>query len=109
MAEKREVCNIALGTIIKGDLRSENHIRLEGTVEGHVYCKGRLVLSDQGRITGNIECETAFIEGSVEGNMQVTTELHLSSTARVIGDVSCTALQVELGATLLGNCSMPKK
>ena len=109
MSDKREVCNLALGTVIEGDLRSDNHIRLEGKITGNVQCKGRLVLSGQAEIEGQVKCQTALVEGKITGNVQVDEELHLGSTARLVGDVQCSRLHIEPGAVFIGQCLMPGK
>ena len=100
--EELDVCNIAQGTTIKGNLKVESNIRLEGFIEGSVTCSGRLVLSKTGKIKGNILCKNIISEGIIEGDIVAKEKIHLLSTATTTGNIKYNCLQIDLGATLNG-------
>lgn len=103
-----EVCNIALGTIINGDFKAESNIRLEGEIHGSVSCAGRIVMSQNAHIKGDIICQNIVSEGKVEGNIIAKEKIHLFSTATVEGNIKYTTLQIEEGAIFNGQAICTK-
>lgn len=97
-----EVCNIAAGTTINGDFKAESNIRLEGSIYGNVTCSGRIVMSQNAHIKGDIFCQNIDSDGKVEGNIVAKQKIYLSSTAVIQGNIKYTALQIDEGAVLDG-------
>ena len=62
---------IAAGVEIAGDVIVTDGVRIDGQVVGNVLSKpdtkGLLVLSEQGRIEGNVRMHDAVINGTVQG------------------------------------------
>ena len=97
---------LAAGTIIKGNIITETDFRLDGSVEGDIQCKGKIVVGPKGSVTGNIIAENAEILGQITGNVQVTKKLVLKATAIIKGDISSRQLEIEPNAQLNGTCRM---
>jgi cytoskeletal protein CcmA (bactofilin family) len=97
------------GTVIKGDIKTNNDIRIDGVVEGLVYSDAKVVVGPSGKVLGDIMCQSADISGRVSGVIAVKELLFLKSTAWVDGDISTNKLVVEAGAKFNGNCSMGTK
>ncbi|MDC0014944.1 polymer-forming cytoskeletal protein [Flavobacteriales bacterium] len=97
---------IVENTSIKGDVDSQNNIRVDGKISGTLKVKGKLVLGVKGSVEGEIVCESAEIEGTIKGNIQVSGLLSLKSTARIEGDVTTQKLSIESGAIHNGLTSM---
>jgi cytoskeletal protein CcmA (bactofilin family) len=97
-----EVCNIASGTTINGDFKAESNIRLEGSIYGNVTCSGRIVMSQNSHIKGDIFCQNIDSNGKIEGNIVAKEKVHLSSTSVVEGNIKYTALQIDEGALFNG-------
>jgi|VirMetMinimDraft_7_1064189.scaffolds.fasta_scaffold29778_3 cytoskeletal protein CcmA (bactofilin family) len=103
-----EVCNIASGTTINGDFKAESNIRLEGSIYGNVSCSGRIVMSQNAHIKGDIICQNIVSEGKVEGNIVVKEKVHLFSTAIIEGNIKYATLQIEDGAIFNGQAMCSK-
>jgi cytoskeletal protein CcmA (bactofilin family) len=103
-----EVCNIASGTTINGDFKAESNIRLEGSIYGNVSCSGRIVMSQNAHIKGDIICQNIVSEGKVEGNIVVKEKVHLFPTAIIEGNIKYNTLQIEEGAILNGQAMCTK-
>lgn len=97
---------IGLGTKIKGDLVSEGDFRVDGTIEGHVTVKQRLVLGEGGSITGDIDARDATIAGYIKGNITVSETLVLKTNSKIDGDIATGKIVIESGASFNGRCSM---
>ena len=97
---------IGAGTSIKGDIISNGDIRIDGTLEGSLRSKGKLVIGATGIMEGEVFCQNADISGSLNGQITVTELLSLKSIAKLTGDIVTSKLAIEPGATFSGSCSM---
>ena len=101
-----EVSRISTGTIFKGEISSSNDIRIDGTFEGKIYSKGRVVVGEKARIKGDIICTNVDFWGTMEGNFFVKDTLSIKSSSKVNGNLHIKRLQVELDAKFDGSCHM---
>ena len=101
-----EVSRISTGTKVKGEISSSNDIRIDGTFEGKIYSKGRVVVGEKALIKGDIICANVDFWGTMEGNFFVKDTLSLKSSSKVKGDLHIKRLQVELDAKFDGTCQM---
>jgi cytoskeletal protein CcmA (bactofilin family) len=100
---------LAAGTVLTGKIETESDFRLDGQVDGEVYCKGKIVIGPKGNVKGNIATDNAEIFGSVNGSIRARERLVLKSTAVITGDIFIQTLEIEPGAKLNGSCSMNGK
>ena len=104
-----EVCNIAKGTTIEGNFKAQSNIRLEGIIDGDVQCIGRIVLSEQAKIKGQVDCHTILCRGYVTGDIRAKNTIHLHATAVVEGNISYQKLQIDEGAVFNGRATCSKR
>lgn len=97
---------IGSGTVIKGDVVSNEAIRIDGTLEGSLISKGKLVIGATGVIEGEVTCQNADIWGVVQGQITVSELLSLKASSKLNGDIITNKLSIEPGATFTGSCSM---
>ncbi|HET6245714.1 MAG TPA: polymer-forming cytoskeletal protein [Bacteroidia bacterium] len=97
---------IGSGTVIKGDIISNEAIRIDGTLEGSLISKGKLVIGATGIIEGEVSCQNADIWGNVQGQITVSELLSLKASSKINGDIITNKLSIEPGATFTGSCSM---
>ena len=100
------ISRISAGTVIKGEILSPCDIRIDGTFEGKIQSKGRVVVGESAHIKGDIVCDSIDLWGKVEGNVFVKDTLNLKEGCSVTGNLNVRKLSVELGATFNGNCKM---
>lgn len=97
---------IGAETRIEGNLSFSGGLRVDGEVIGNVIAKpgkpSTLVLSEHGRISGEINATHLMVNGKVEGPVRATEYLELQSKARVVGDVQYKTLEIQLGAVVEG-------
>lgn len=106
MLSVNSISRISSGTIIKGEIVSPGDIRIDGTFDGKIQCKGRVVVGETAAIKGDIVCDNLDLWGKVEGNIFVKDTLSLKEGCVVNGNLHIRKLAVELGATFNGNCKM---
>ena len=71
------ISRISTGTVIKGEIMSPYDIRIDGTFDGKVQSKGRVVVGETAVVKGDIICENIDLWGKVEGNIFVKDTLSL--------------------------------
>ena len=98
------ISRISAGTVIKGEILSPTDIRIDGTFEGRIQSKGRVVVGETAVIKADIVCENVDLWGKVEGNLFVKDTLSLKEGCVVSGNLHIRRLSVELGSTFNGNC-----
>jgi cytoskeletal protein CcmA (bactofilin family) len=98
------VSRISAGTVIKGEIQSPYDLRIDGTFEGKIQTKGRVVIGESAIIKGNIICENVDLWGNVEGDLFVKDTLALKDGCKMNGNINISRLSVELGATFNGAC-----
>lgn len=97
------------GTIIVGDIKTKNDIRIDGIIKGKIITSGRLVVGNTAKIEGNIDCVNVDVLGIVMGDIQASGAVALKSPAKVIGNISASVISIEPGVIFNGNCHMLKK
>ena len=100
------VSRISAGTVVKGDITSPSDIRIDGTFEGRIQSKGRVVVGERATIRGDVICENMDLWGNLNGNIFVKDTLSLKDGCEVGGNLHVKRLSVELGSTFNGNCQM---
>ena len=97
---------VAKNTAIIGDIISEGDFRIDGTLEGNIKTKGRVIIGVSGSVKGKIDAVNSDIEGKFSGDLLVQETLTIKATAIISGDVVIGKLSVEPGATFNASCSM---
>ncbi len=108
-AEHTSINLIGNGTTIKGEVKSNGDIRIDGTVIGQVYSKGKIVVGNTGIIEGEIYCQNADFSGSITAKVEVSELLSLKATSRLKGEIITNKLAIEPGSRFTGNCTMEKE
>ena len=109
MQESRESNKIDIiekTTKIVGDIVSKADFRIDGNVEGTIITTGKVVVGEEGAVSGKITCANSDIAGLVKGTIDVSGTLALKSSAKIEGDVIAEKLAVETGANVDASISM---
>ncbi len=107
-AEHTSINLIGAGTSIKGEIKSNGDIRIDGTLSGQVHSKGKIVVGNTGVIEGEIYCQNADFSGNVNAKVEVAELLTLKATSRLNGEIVTNKLAIEPGARFTGSCKMDK-
>ncbi len=104
--ESNAINLIGPGTEITGDLNSNSDVRVDGSLNGNLTTKGKVVIGETGKIKGEIKCKNADISGKIEGKISVSELLSLKPSSLIEGDIITNRLSIEPGARFTGSCSM---
>ena len=97
---------IGAGTVIEGNVAFSGGLRIDGEVKGNVRANdgqpGTLVISELARVDGEVRVSHLVINGAVNGPISSSDYLELQPKARIVGDVEYAAIEMHLGAIVLG-------
>ncbi len=95
------------GVVFKGELAFQRLLRIDGTFEGELVSKGKLVVGPKGHVkSDNIRLSEAIIEGSIEGNITVDDRIELRSEARIRGNIVARSISVDEGVSIVGHVTV---
>ena len=100
------VIRISAGTSIAGEIYSVNDLRIDGSFEGHIFSKGRIVIGESAVVNGDVICTNLDLWGKMTGNVYVKDTLSLKSCSSTAGNINIKKFVVELGALFDGTCKM---
>jgi cytoskeletal protein CcmA (bactofilin family) len=85
---------------MKGELIFSGKARIDGTVEGNIQGE-HLILSESGKIIGDIQVSTFVCHGALEGNIKASM-VTARKTCQIHGRIESNSLSVEPGSSLSG-------
>ncbi len=97
---------IADGTLLRGDIETTGHLRIDGKVQGNISSTGTVAIGRGGNVEGNITAANLKISGRVTGNIEVSGRCTLDSTSILNGDSKVKIFAVEEGAIINGKVLM---
>ena len=104
--ETHNINILSAGTTLKGDVKSNGDIRIDGTLIGSVNSKGKVVIGPTGNIEGEVICQNADFSGVIKAKIVVSELLQLKATAKITGEIITNQLAIEPGAKFSGTCNM---
>ncbi len=91
---------------LRGDLVFAGGLHIDGTVIGTVSAEAGadavLVVSEHGRIEGEIRAPHVVINGTIKGNIHASAKVELAAHARIEGDIHYRLLEMAAGAEVNG-------
>jgi len=101
------VAMIGQGISIKGEVRAENSLKIEGRVEGRaIQCSEEVEIAEAGQVTANIMARVVKISGLVMGDIVGGEKVLITRTGRVQGNIVAPRVQLEDGALFRGSIDM---
>lgn len=92
---------IGEGVTINGNVKSDNEVIIQGTVEGDVECNS-ITIDNSGYLKGKIKTENMLVKGRAEGEISVNSLLEIKSKGDVSGKVFYGGIQIEEEGKLAG-------
>lgn len=100
---------IDASTNLKGTIKTQNDVRIDGVLEGDIETSGKLIIGKEAKVKGKISCENAEIEGVFKGELRASRTLSLKVGCEIRGRIIIQKLIVESGAILNASCTMNPK
>lgn len=93
-------------TTFEGTLKSDGAVRVLGSVQGELQCKGAVFVEDKAQVTARISASQVTVAGKVDGQIHCPGRVEIRPTGRVTGEIQAGALIVQEGAFFEGNSKM---
>jgi cytoskeletal protein CcmA (bactofilin family) len=87
---------------IKGSIKFQKELLIDGKVEGDINSDGVLTIGENADIHGEIKTKSITVYGKVHGNITVVERCELKSKCILQGDLKAARLIIEEGATFIG-------
>ena len=94
------------GVSIKGSVKFQNELLIDGEVEGTIVSTGTLTIGEHARIRGEIRTKSVTVRGTVEGNIFVTERCELQANCTLRGDIEAPRLVVNENVTFVGSAKV---
>lgn len=91
---------------LKGNLKSDGDIIIDGIVNGELKTKGSVVIGKNANVVANIKAGNVSISGAVQGNIEAVDRLDITESGRVLGDIAANVLSIAPGAMFSGKSQM---
>ncbi len=95
---------IGNGSFIKGNMRVNGFIRIDGDIDGDIETDGAVIISEKAKIRGNLTAKSAIVGGIVLGDISVKSGVKLLSSSAVIGNIIAKKVQMEDDVIFQGHC-----
>src|SRR5690349_13320705 len=99
----KQVAAIGASMSIKGDIRTQEELFVDGDVEGVLESKSLLTVGPNGKVRANIKAREAIIFGTVKGNVDVTEKVAIRDNGSVVGDIRTAGISIDDGAYFKGS------
>ena len=104
VADSQGIAVIGRGMMIKGQIRSAEHMYIAGEIEGSLHLAGYdLTVTADSRVRANVTAREVDISGSIQGNVDATRKITVRKGATLIGDLRTPGIVIEDGAYFKGN------
>lgn len=97
---------LAKGVVLKGEIRVEGTVRIDGRLDGDIQTKGEVIIGEDGLVQGTITAGTLISSGRVKAKVTAMERVQLLKTATLIGEVHTPVLIIEEGAKIQGVTDM---
>jgi cytoskeletal protein CcmA (bactofilin family) len=98
---------ISKGCVVHGRIESDVFVRIDGHIKGDLIIGEGLIIGEHGIIEGNIKAREIVVFGTVNGSVTADS-IDIKSSGNILGELHTNSLQVETGATYIGNVIMDK-
>jgi cytoskeletal protein CcmA (bactofilin family) len=93
-------------TTVDGIFRSENSIRIRGTVQGEIESQRSILVEEEANVTAKVTAAAVTVAGQVNGQIYCSGRVELRPSGRVMGEINAGTLIMQEGAFFEGNLKM---
>jgi cytoskeletal protein CcmA (bactofilin family) len=103
-ADSQGIAVIGKGMIIKGQIKSAEHMHIAGELDGSLYLAGYdLTVTADSRVRADVTAREVEISGSFQGNVDATRKITVRKGGKLIGNLRTPGIVIEDGSYFKGN------
>ena len=104
-SKSEETTIISRAVKIEGKITSSGNIRIDGEIQGDVFCESNITIGEGAIVKGQINANVITLGGKVSGIVRAKDKLLLDSKSNLKGDIYTKNLVIEEGAKFDGKCN----
>lgn len=93
-------------TTVDGTFKSENSVRIRGTVQGEIESKRTIWVEKSANVTAKVTAESVTVAGQINGQIFCAGRVEIRPSGRVTGEINAGTLIMQEGAFFEGNLKM---
>lgn len=93
---------IGPGTRVNGTIDAGGFTRIDGSIQGDVQAKGRVVIGERARLKSNVTGTFVTVGGVVYGNILASERIIILASGLILGDVITRRIQADEGCLIHG-------
>ena len=102
--------HIGKSVVFDGELTSDEDLRFDGTLKGHLYVRdATLTIGDGAMVEANIRAKQVIVLGTVEGSIAAGERIELTAGSKVNGSLSAERIVIAEGARFNGSVDMGRR
>lgn len=105
-ADDGNITLLAKGVELKGEIRVEGTVRIDGRLEGDIHTKGQVIVGEDGVVKGTINAGILISSGRIKATITATERVQLLKTGIIMGEVHAPLFSMEEGAKFQGLTDM---
>lgn len=105
----RSLSILSCSSVVKGEIKIEDDMRIDGHVDGDIYSGGKVVVGPQGSVKGKISGKSVEVIGKIWGDVTVSDLVILRAPSFCKGQIITRSIEVEAGASFFGHCKMENR
>ena len=95
---------IGKGMTVRGDIRSQEDLYVDGEVEGKIELEQHvLTVGPAGKVDASIRAREVVISGSVTGDIEALHKIVIHKDAKLVGDIKTAGISIQDGAYFKGS------
>ena len=103
-SKSEETTIISRGVKIEGKITSSGNIRIDGEIQGDIFCESNITIGEGAIVTGQVNANVITVGGKVSGIVRAKDNLVLDSKSNLKGDIFTKDLVIDEGAKFDGKC-----
>ncbi len=104
--EDGNITLLAKGVELKGEIRVEGTVRIDGRLDGIIQTKGTVVVGEEGVVKGTVNAGTLISSGKIQATITASDKVQLLKTSILMGEVHAPVFSMEEGAKFQGQSDM---
>ncbi len=91
---------------VKGEVFSDEELLVEGTIEGKLNIRNKVVVGKSGSVSADIDAREVIIKGIVNGNVKGSQKVEIIPEGILNGNIVSQTVKLAEGAVFKGNIDM---
>ncbi|MEW6087660.1 MAG: polymer-forming cytoskeletal protein [bacterium] len=100
---------LSQGVILKGELKGNGNIRIDGHLSGKVEATGDVYIGKKAEVIGDCHVGSIIIGGKVKGNVFAKKRVEVLPSGELYGDILAPRICIADGVVFEGNCKIAKE